>query len=274
MLQSMFSGVSGLRTHQRRMDVIGNDIANVNTPGYKQSDVSFKEAFVNTLRAPSPGTPGQQVGLGVQLGSITRDFSGGILMETGIASNPGISGDGFFIVGEPVAGGNDFYSRAGDFVLDPEPGVGTYLINSEGLRLRGVMGDPADLPGATMEDIILPEDTTAFNIGLDGMIYASSGGATPVAIGRVGIATFANNNGLEAIGGNIFRATDAAGLRDYVNPGGDGVGQTVQGYLENSNVDLAKEFTEMIITQRGFQANSRSITTSDEMLMELLSLKR
>lgn len=283
MLQSMFSGISGLRTHQRRMDVIGNDIANVNTPGYKKSDVTFKEAYVTTLRAPSPGTPGQQVGLGTQLGGIVKNFTGGILMETGQSGNMGLSGEGFFVVAEPGAAagvGNAFYTRAGDFMLDVDPITGdTYLINPDGKRLRGLNGDIAltdmtAVDGSTFGDIVLPANTTSFSVGLDGVIYASVGGATPNAVARVAVATFDNNTGLEAVGSNLFRSNDAASIRTFNNANSNGIGQVFQGYLENSNVDLAQEFSDMIITQRGFQANSRSITTSDEMLQELLNLKR
>lgn len=277
MLPSMYSGVSGLLTHQQRMNVIGNDIANVNTVGYKQSDVTFKEAFVNTLRSPAPGTPGQQVGLGVQMGQITRDFSGGALMQTGVAANMAVSGNGFFIVSDPGIADQRYFTRAGDFVLDVQGGE-TFLITSEGRRLQGVMGDgPPDLTDmdvANVEDIILPENTTSYSIGLDGVIYASVDGEPAEVIGRVALANFDNPSALLAIGSNLYRETEAASLRLLQNPGEAGMGQVFQGYLENSNVDLAREFTDMIITQRGFQANSRSITTSDEMLHELLMLKR
>ena len=283
MLQSMFSGISGLRTHQKRMDVIGNDIANVNTPGYKQSNVTFKEAYVTTIKSPAPGSPGQQIGLGVQLGGIVKSFKGGILMETGQAAHMAISGEGFFVVSEPATGAGIAtarYTRAGDFMLDVDPtGPTTYIINPDGQRLRGLMGTPAPdwvagVDGSTFTDLTLPTNTTSFSIGLDGIVHASIGGATPVEVARVAVATFDNNTGLESVGNNLFQATAAANLRTFYNPNSAGVGQIFEGYLENSNVDLAQEFTDMIITQRGFQANSRSITTSDEMLMELLSLKR
>ncbi len=282
MLQSMFSGISGLRTHQRRMDVIGNDVANVNTPGYKQSDVTFKEAYVTTLRAPSSGTPGQQVGLGTQVGGIVKNFKGGILMETGQTSNIGISGEGFFAVtevGAPDGLDAAYYTRAGDFMLDVDPAGVTHLINPDGKRLRGLNGDLAasdmtGLDGSTFTDIILPADTTSFSIGLDGTISASINGLTPTVVGRVAVATFENNTGLQSIGSNLFKTNDAASLRVFENAGVLGRGQIFQGYLENSNVDLAQEFTDMIITQRGFQANAKTITTSDELLIELLQLKR
>ncbi len=281
MLQSMFSGISGLRTHQRRMDVIGNDIANVNTPGYKQSDVTFKEAYVTTIRAPAPGTPGQQIGLGTQLGGIVKNFKGGILMETGQSTNIGVSGEGFFVVSEPAAAAGDaYFTRAGDFLLDVDAGGVTHIINPDGKRLRGIT--VATVPGNSLaglaltdlEELTLPADTTSFNIGLDGVLYVSQSGASPTPYGRVALATFSNNTGLSAVGSNMFQATDAASIRVFEDPGTGSTGQTFQGYLENSNVDLAQEFTDMIITQRGFQANAKSITTSDELLMELLQLKR
>jgi flagellar hook protein FlgE len=282
MLPSMFSGVSGLLAHQQRMNVIGNDIANVNTVGFKQSDVTFKESFVNTLRAPAPGTPGQQLGLGVQIGQIAKDFGGGALMQTGNASNFAISGNGFFVVSD-AGGPQQYFSRAGDFVLDVDAGANeTYLATSEGRRLQGVMtanlGDPIpDLNGIGMGDlgdIVLPADTTSYSVALDGTLYVSVDGGAPQVAGRVALANFDNPAGLQSIGSNMFRETAAAAIRPFSNPGEDGIGQVFQGFTENSNVDLAREFTNMIITQRGFQANSRSITTSDEMLSELLALKR
>ncbi len=278
MLRAMMSGVSGLRTHQTRMDVIANDIANVNTTGYKQSDVTFKETLVSTIRSPAPQTPGMQVGMGVQLGSINKNFSDGILFQTGQASNLGITGSGFFVVADPGApAGSVYYTRAGDYIHDVDTATGDiYLQNSSGKRLLGVMGanpDPTGLTPADLVPIVLPAATESYSIALDGRIYATIAGVQEV-VGMVPLTKFANNGGLLAIGNNLFQSTAAAGIRPMTMPGSDGTGQLFQGYLENSNVDLAQEFTEMIITQRGFQANSRSITTSDEMLIELLSLKR
>ncbi len=156
------------------------------------------------------------------------------------------------------------------------------MINPDGKRLQGVMtgalGDPApDLTGtaaSAVTDIALPADTTSFSISLDGTLYVSVAGGNPQVAGRVALATFSNPNGLQAIGSNLYVETQASAINPLKNPGEDGAGQMLQGYLENSNVDLAREFTDMIITQRGFQANSRTISTADEMLNELLSLKR
>ena len=236
MLPSMYSGVSGLLTHQQRMNVIGNDVANVNTVGYKQSDVTFKEAYVNTLRAATPGTPGQQVGLGVQVGQIMKDFSGGALMQTGIASNFAISGEGFYVVSDPNSA-QQFYTRAGDFVLDVNQATNeTYLITSEGKRLQGVMGGPPapDLNGLTSADLVditLPANTTSYSVGMDGTLYVSVDGAPEEALGRIALATFNNPSGLLAVGSNLYRGTEAASLRDFSNPGENGLGQVFQGYL-------------------------------------------
>ena len=277
MMPSMFSGVAGLNTHQRRMDVIANDVANVNTPGYKQSDVTFSEQLISTLRAPAPASPGMQIGTGVQIGSITRDFNDGVLFETGQSSNVGIAGDGFFVVADPETG-TKYFSRAGDFVEDVNTATGeTYLITPSGERLQGIMDPNPDATGLTsadLVDIVLPANTTSYTIGLDGKIYASVSGGTPTVVGMIPLAQFENNTGLESIGHNQYAGTSASMERAMVNPGNAGSGNLYQGYLENSNTNLAKEFTEMIITERGFQANSRSITTSDEMLQELLTLKR
>jgi flagellar hook protein FlgE len=278
MLRSLWSGVSGLRTNQTRMDVIGNDIANVNTVGFKKSNVTFKEQLVNTIRAPSTGTLGQQVGMGVQLGSIARNFSDGILTETQRSSNMAITGDGLFTVADPVTGGAKYFTRAGDFLPDVNTATGeTYLINSDGKRLQGIMDANPDSTGLTSDslvDIVLPANTTQYSIGSDGKIWASISGATPAVVGMVPLARFANNNGLSSVGSNMYSGTVAAAEQPMVNPGSAGAGTIYQGYLENANVDLAQEFTDMIVTERGYQANSRSITTSDEMLQELLSLKR
>jgi fagellar hook-basal body proteins len=265
------------------MDVIGNNIANVNTSGFKGSDVTFKEAYVSTMRSPAPGTPGMQVGLGTQVGGILKNFKGGILMETGQSTNMGMSGEGFFAVAEPSATGNVFFTRAGDFLLDVDPaGPTTYVINPDGKRLQCVMGAGGFAPDfdttvtteADLVDLTLPADMTSLSIGLDGVVYVSQAGAAPTPWARLPVVTFSNNSGLEGIGSNLFKETTAAGIQPFKNAGGNGRGQIFQGYIENSNVDLAQEFTNMIITQRGFQANSRTITASDELLQELLSLKR
>ena len=278
MIRAMMSGVTGLRTHATGMDVIGNDVANVNTPGFKQSDVTFRETLVQSLRTPAVGSPGQQIGLGTQIGGITRNFGGGALVQTDQEAHMGISGDGFYVVADPGAAADDvYYTRAGDFLRDFNPNTGeTFLINPGGKRLLGVLDpnpDATNLLAANLVPIVLPQNTDAFSVGLNGIVTASVNGVEQT-VGMVPVARFSNNTGLNSIGNNLYRGTAAANALPFTNPGADGAGQIFQGYLENSNVDLAREFTEMILTQRGFQANSRTITTSDEMLQEVLTLKR
>jgi flagellar hook protein FlgE len=281
----MINGIQGLRTHAQKMDVISNDIANVNTVGYKQSQCNFKETLVSTLRTPAVGTPGMQIGMGSTVSSIIQDFTDGILLDTGISSNMAITGEGFFILREPN-GTTDHFTRAGDFVHDYDPdafgpgAAGIYLINGSGYRLRGVYGNPpAAIPAdpSLCTDIILPDDTTSYSISLNGDVTVTApslNAGEPTVYARIPLCRFANNYGLNNVGNGMYETTESAGIQAMTTPGTDGTGQVFQNYLENSNVDLADEFTEMIITERGYQANSRSITTADEMLQELLSLKR
>jgi len=246
------------------MGTISNDVANVNSVGYKHSEVTFQEVME---------------GLGVGLSAVIADFSTGNLMVTDIASNLAISGSGFFVVADPTAAAGEVkYTRAGDFTLDYDPATtDTYMVTPWGDRLRGVMGADPDATGLTpadLVDITLPADTTAFFIDDEGRIHVTVGEAEPVVMGRVALVTFENNYALESIPNGLYTAKEDAGVQPMDNPGSSGVGSIYQGYVEASNVDLAREFTQMILVQRGFQANSRSITTSDEMLQEVLMLKR
>lgn len=275
MITAMDSGVLGMMAHQQRMDVIGNDIANINTVGYKHSNVSFQETFVQSLRAPVNGLQGMQKGLGVQMSQISRSFEPGGFTNSGVPNHLAIFGNGFFVVGP-----ERMLTRAGDFQVEAADG-GAFLITPTGLRLQGVMGD-GDLPGDVdgLEDINLREGLgdeqiiSSVDIGLDGVVRRTVDGGEPEVVGRVALAMVDNPTGLEAIGGNLYRQTEAAMLRGVMAPGENGAGDLYQGFTENSNVDLAREFTEMITTQRGFQANSRIVTTSDDMLQEALAMKR
>lgn len=267
MIGCMYDGVSGLMAHQQRMDVIGNDIANVNTVGYKESDVTFKEQLVNVIQSPASRTLGTQVGMGVMVGSVSRNFDDGVLMETQRSGNLALGGDGFFQVID--AGGNLHYTRAGDFQLVTDgnnPPVSLYLANSNGDYLTDGTGAPVTFPA---------DDTVDFSIAIDGQITRTDAAGQQVVMGQIQTAFFDNPAGLLSIGNNLYdEVPEASGVATFGVPGTAGHGELYQGYLENSNVDLAREFTDMIITQRGFQANSKSITTGDEMLQEVLMLKR
>lgn len=269
MLRSMYSGVSGLKNHQLKMDVIANNIANVNTVGYKASRVTFQEVYSQTLRrATAPvlgargGTNPQQVGLGISTASIDVMHTATGAQRTDIATDLAIQGDGFFVVTDGV---DTYFTRAGNFSIDSNGD----LVNPNGLKVLDTSDMEIELNGY-------------YNISIDreGVISGIPEGSDIVEpIATIGIARFANPSGLMKTADNLYQDTANAGMLAgsadiYYQAGEDGTGTILSGALEMSNVDLSTEFTEMITTQRGFQANSRVITTSDEMLQELVNLKR
>jgi flagellar hook protein FlgE len=274
MMRSMFAAISGLKTHQVMLDVTANDIANVNTLGYKASRTTFKDSLSQLQRgasAPGGGSGGQnpvQVGLGVQLGSVDNVMGGGSLQYTGNALDVAIQGDGWFRVGQGAPPTAPFeYTRAGNFTLDQ----GGNLVTQDGYY---VVGRNATGTGGTDQVINIPAGSTNVAVGPDGSVsYVPAGGGARVVAGYMSIAKFANEAGLERVSGNRWRGTLNSGGETVSTPGGT-YGLTVAGTVEMSNVDLATEFTNMISAQRGFQANSRVISTTDEMLQDLVNIKR
>ncbi|MGN7760387.1 flagellar basal body rod protein FlgG [Paenibacillus sp. 22594] len=272
MLKSMYSGVSGMRGFQAKLDVIGNNIANVNTVGFKSSRVMFKDIMSQTVSgvsAPVEGGQGgvnaKQIGLGVSIGSIDNMHMQGSPMTTNNPTDLRIDGDGFFLVKLSEDQETPFLTRAGDFHVDTNGN----LITSDGLHVVDTGGTP----------IQLDAEATAFTIGSDGTIMMTMSDGTIQAGAQIGVAKVTNPQGLEKIGGNLYRMTMNANAEGVITPTtanntADGTGAIVSGQLEMSNVDLTSEFTEMIVSQRGFQANSRIITTSDEVLQEVVNLKR
>ncbi|GAA0461295.1 flagellar basal body rod protein FlgG [Alkalibacillus silvisoli] len=296
MLRSMYTGISGMNGFQNKLDVVSNNIANVNTFGYKKGRQTFSDLMSQTTQgATGPVGDGQlggrnpmQVGLGSNTGSIDNIHTQGNRQTTDRPLDLAIEGDGMFVVAERTVsadgdventaidldldGGDQInFTRAGNFYLDEEG----YIVNSNGQYLVGdVEGDPGRIQ--------IPEGAQSFSIGADGTVnYVSEDGNAEEA-GQVMLANFSNPEGLEKVGGNNFALTGNAGLMEglddqieFLNvPGQGGTGNLYAGALEMSNVDLAEEFTEMITSQRGFQANTRVITTSDEILQELVNLKR
>jgi flagellar hook protein FlgE len=276
MLRSLYSGVSGMRGFQTKLDVIGNNIANVNTIGFKGGRAMFKDILSQTVAgvtAPNGNEAGgvnaKQVGLGVTLAAIDTIHTPGSAMTTNVPTDLRIDGDGFFAVGltpDQGANGGAYLTRAGNFTVDANKN----LINSDGLFVFSSEG----------EQIIIPEEVTAFSISQDGTIVAvnADGTSAPTEF-KIGVVKVANPSGLEKIGGNLYRMTpnanpDGAAEIGEANNAELGTGAIIAGQLEMSNVDLTSEFTEMIVAQRGFQANSRIITTSDEILQEVVNLKR
>lgn len=272
MLRSMYSGVSGMRGFQTKLDVIGNNIANVNTVGFKAGRVMFKDILSQTVAgvtAPEEGVRGgvnaKQIGLGVSIGSIDTVHTAGSAMTTNQPTDLRIDGDGFFVV-RASDESEMLLTRAGNFTLD----ANRQLVNGDGYFVLSVDQEP----------IVLDEAITAFSIGQDGTIMGVTADGTE-AVAQLGVAKVVNPSGLEKLGGNMYRVTananPDASIEDFMTFAGDpelGTGAIIAGQLEMSNVDLTAEFTEMIVAQRGFQANSRIITTSDEILQEVVNLKR
>ncbi|WP_431799375.1 flagellar basal body rod protein FlgG [Halobacillus andaensis] len=313
MLRSMYSGVSGMKGFQTSLDTIGNNIANVNTSGFKKGRASFQDMMSQTVSGAQGAVEGQegnlrggtnpsQVGLGSQLGSVDSIHTQGNRQTTDRPLDLSIEGDGMFVLAEGLDGEpinteatfgedglenlNTSFTRAGNFYLDEEGAI----VNGDGKYLVGETfegGDGQDYQASGEAGVIrIPENAQSFNIQSDGSVSFVDEGGNPQTAGQIQLANFSNPEGLEKLGGSTYQNTDNAGLMteagdgvlsnldDLAPAGEDGTGEMVSGSLEMSNVDLAEAFTEMITAQRGFQANTRIITTSDEILQELTNLKR
>jgi flagellar hook protein FlgE len=276
MLRSMYSGIAGMRGFQTKLDVIGNNIANVNTTGFKKSRVEFQDILSQTMAggsAPTTGTNAiggtnpKQIGLGSSIAAIDVIHTGGALQNTNVPSDVAIEGNGFFMVQD--ASTQKYLTRAGNFSFDSSGN----LVTSNGMFVLDSAGNKINI--GTMSNI------KSYSIGQDGKItYTDNNGVTTTTNTGIGLAMVANPGGLEKVGANLYKLTASAD-NGYGTPTGllgsaasGARGSIRAGMLEMSNVDLSEEFTEMIVAQRGFQANSRIITTSDSILEELVNLKR
>ena len=288
MLRSLYSGVSGMRSFQTKMDVISNNIANVNTTGFKAGRVKFQDMLSQTISSAQGtsstglgGVNSQQIGLGVRVGAIDTIMTGGAMQPTNRDLDFAIEGEGFFALSTDIVGNNKVYSRDGTFFRDNQGN----LVNGSGLRVLGYK--PTSSGSSTLNTTVLVPLTIpnkhpiissieleSYHIDGSGIITGVYEGGITYVLGQIGTVRFDNPEGLEKNGGNNYKQTNNSGAADLGVSGENGFGTIRQGYLEMSNVDLANEFTEMIVTSRAYQANSRSITTSDEMLQELINLKR
>jgi flagellar hook protein FlgE len=252
LLNSFTSGVSAVKTFGKSLEVIGDNIANVNTTGFKGSRMTNQDNFSQTFDAASAGGKNSmQVGGGTSVASISQKFTQGVLSTTGGPADLGIAGPGFFKV---TGTAGTFYTRAGDFRLDNE---GTLRTN-EGFTIAGVTDK--GLAGVD-----------SYQIAKDGTINTLKAGVKGTA-GTITLVTFANPNALKREAGNLFsNLGDAAGAE---NSGSTVKGDIIQGTLELSNVDLTQEFSDLILAQRAFQAGSRIITVSDSVMEEIVNLKR
>jgi flagellar hook protein FlgE len=285
MMRSLFAAISGLNVNQTMLDVTANDIANVNTIGFKGSTVNFKDALSEMQQgasAPSSllgGTNAEQIGLGVQLGSISQNMAAGAIQTTNNPLDLAIQGEGFFRVaseataGPPPTFGTVSYTRAGNFTTDSAGN----LVTQQGQYVLGYAATsqgPPPVFGTTDSMISIPSTASSVSIGQDGTVnYIDSTTGTSKALAKVTLAKFPNDEGLTSLPGTQFAQSPNSGA-PIVGVAGDtnGLGTIAAGSLEMSNVDLAEEFTNMIEAQRGFQANGRVITTADQMLQDLVNL--
>lgn len=257
MIRSLWIAKTGLEAQQTQMDVISNNLANVSTTGFKRSRAVFEDLLYQNLRQPGAQSSqqtqipsGLQIGTGVRPIATERIHTQGNLQQTGNQLDMAIQGNGFFQVLLPD--GSTAYTRDGSFQSDSQG----QLVTASGYVVQ-----PA---------ITLPANATSVTVGLDGVVSVTQPGvAAPVQVGSIQLATFINPAGLESMGQNLYLETAASGAPNTNVPGTNGTGGISQGYVETSNVNVVEELVNMIQTQRAYEINSKSITTSDQMLQKL-----
>ena len=252
MIRSLYSGRTGMTGQQLQLDTIANNLANVNTAGFKKSRAQFEDLFYQEIRAMGTQTAdggrvpgGIQVGLGVRPTSVQKIFTQGSLTETGNDLDWAIEGNGFFKV---VRDGEDYFTRAGAFSLDADGNV----VTQNGDRLQ--------------PEFTVPAGTTSVSINGTGLITAKDAQQQVLATVQLTLNSFINPGGLRSIGANLFLETEASGAPTEANPGSEGLGNILQRFTEVSNVDVTEELVNMIITQRAYEVNSKSVQTADKLL--------
>lgn len=350
MLRSLYSGISGMKVNQTKLDVIGNNLANVSTTAFKGSRVNFSTTISQTLGSASAasdslgGVNGKQVGLGAQIASIDKIMSQGSMQSTSRSLDVAVDGSGYFMVasGPALTGENNkavtinntsnaldnipdntsvSYTRDGSFVLDNEGN----LLTSSGYRVLGYAIETKDTKNTVIDNIEdngnvlyvesnnntvavdkqlislkIPDKVTkvtasnppggadvrtdvavkSFNISADGLITGVLETGEITALGQIAMASFKNEVGLTEIGNNMYEPSGSSGAaiissgKNSANRNSSGYGDILQGYLEMSGVDMAEQFTDMIVATKAFQAAGKTITTGDEILSEIINLKR
>jgi flagellar hook protein FlgE len=268
MIKSLFSGITALQANTEAMGVIGDNIANVSTSGFKGSRMDF----ANLLSQSVGGFTGQEVGSGVTVQKLSRDWTQGSVQTAASVTDLAINGNGFFVVKGTGDDAETYYTRAGMFHFDKEG----YLVDNNGYRVQGFEGEDTE---GDLDDIKIDIEDGEIpgieidNSGLITMFTADSPEGEPA--GRVAVATFPCNWGLAAMDKNLYKQTNLSGEPITEGAAGTKGKGLISSYsLEMSNVDLAKEFGKMITIQRSFQAAAKVITASDEVLQHLLSIKR
>ena len=259
-MRSLWTSTTGMSAQNLNMDVIANNLANVSTTGFKKSRADFQDLLYQIMKVPGSPTSadtksptGIQVGLGVKPAAVTKIFTTGDIVQTQNTLDLAIEGQGFFQVVLPD--GNTAYTRSGNLKMDGEG----RLTTSDGYPIQ--------------PEITIPEDAREITIGETGVVSAILGSdTTSTELGNIDLVDFINEAGLISIGRNLFRETEASGAAIVGTPGTDGFGTLLQGYVENSNVNLVEEMTQMITTQRAYEINSNVITTSDEMMQTVTNM--
>ncbi len=261
MLRSLRTAALGMAAQQLNIDSISNNLANINTTGYKKNSVEFQDLLYETVQSGAAEgrddneKPGEiQIGLGNKPVSTFRTFTQGAISETGNPLDIAINGKGFFQIMR--SNGTMAYSRDGAFRVN----AAGEIVNPNGMALY--------------PDISVPDNATAVQVSEDGVISVTLEGQTdPEELGQVELVTFMNPAGLRSVGGNLYEQTESSGEPVFGVPGQDGVGNIVQGYLEKSNVDVVSEMINLIVAQRAYEINSKAIKTSDELLAITNNLK-
>lgn len=266
-ISALHSAATGLSALSQNLDVIANNLANVNTTGFKTSRANFEDLLYVEKRQPGlenangDRTPaGLFVGLGTRLSNTQYDFSQGGLIPTSNNTDLAIDGQGLFKVTIPDSvGGGVGYTRAGNFMRNSEGEL--VLGNSDGPRLE--------------PPIQIPQDALQVSVSSDGRVYAQvPGNVEPEEVGRVQLAMFVNPTGLKPIGGNLFVESAASGPPIEGNPSEGSFGRIIQSHLEGSNVDAVTELVSLIKTQRSFEMNSQTIQAADQSLQVISNLRR
>jgi len=260
MINSLQIAKTGMQAQQTQLDVISHNLANVSTSGFKRGTAIFEDLIYQNLRqvgaenAEQAELPtGLQIGLGVRTVATARTYTQGSLQQTGNTLDVAINGDGFFQIEMPD--GTTAYTRDGTFKLTAQG----QLVTSSGYPVLG--------------GVTVPANSRSVTIGADGVVSVVAGNnPQPQQAGVIELASFVNPAGLEPRGQNLFSQTPASGDPNVGQPGAEGLGPVLQGYLESSNVNVVQELVTMIQTQRAYELNSKAIQTSDQMLQRLTQL--
>lgn len=256
------TAATGLSAQQRFVEIISNNLANVNTTGFKKTRPEFQDLMYETIR-PAGNTQRSgassvnevQIGGGTELVSTTKQFSQGDIQASNNPFDIAVNGEGFFIIRRPD---NTFaYTRDGSFQLDRNG----QLVTSQGYALE---------PGLT-----IPDDAVEVRISRDGVVsFLTSNESEEQTIGQIELARFVNPAGLRSLGDNLYEETSSSGQAFFEQPGTNNTGELIQAHLENSNVDLVEEMVNMIVAQRAYELNSKSVRTAEDILTTAVNLKR